>query len=740
MPPLTILTIDKRLRASRLLAAVFVGLALSVGLAAQTLIPGDLNGDGVVDTLDLVILANYLAGNLQPGSPPFTAPLTAADLNFDGSVNAVDLVLLNARLVAGPRLTIGTSRPRIWWTPERLARARIWYANNPFTPAATDPLGNAFRYVLTGESGFARRAIAILLDFTIPEERLEQVSVDLYRWNDWVPIVFDWTYDAMTPAERRTFIDRYDHYTDVVRQKPLGGVGYESSNYYWGYLRNELNWSIATYYESALAETFLNDALLTRWQNSFLPYAATAGRGGVPPEGSQYGRYMLAYPAVPFTTAALLGRDLYRESNFFKEALFYLIYATTPAPTARKGNPGEYHQVFPFADDEFDGGYPAATTPYYGDFMTTMANEYGHSTVGRWARRWLSLVDAPVSDFVGAVDPGGAEQDFGSLPVDYYASGIQYFYTRNRWGPQATSILLQLASGDSGHSHLDAGTFQIWRNGRWLSKESTGYETRFADGNSRQTIAHNGLLFGGIGLANAYQDGPPDVLRLESRERYSYAAVDLSDAYRAHASSDRRRDDNPYASHALREFVFVKPLETLVILDRLESSGDEIPAEDVIKSFLLHFPERPEIQGSNTVVGSNGDQALRLTTLLPRAPRYEVIDEGAFEGQHDADSYYQYRLQIQDSGQRLSYFLNVLQGRDASGANVTASVTEDSTAWTIRLDHPTAGHAVIVLNKGSTSTGGRVGYSVTGVPTDLEPLLNRVQGIEVTDSGPVWER
>ncbi len=89
--------------------------------------------------------------------------------------------------------------------------------------------------------------------------------------------------------------------------KGWGGPGMESSNYYWGYLRNELNWGIATYYENSMAQTFLNDALVTRWQNGVLPYFAGPDKGGVPPEGSAYGPVMLSYPVVPFTTAGLPG-------------------------------------------------------------------------------------------------------------------------------------------------------------------------------------------------------------------------------------------------------------------------------------------------------------------------------------------------------------------------------------------------------------------------------------------------
>jgi hypothetical protein len=55
---------------------------------------GDLNLDGSVDSIDLVILSHYLVGNMTPGTVPFTAALSKADLDRSGSVDAVDLVVL----------------------------------------------------------------------------------------------------------------------------------------------------------------------------------------------------------------------------------------------------------------------------------------------------------------------------------------------------------------------------------------------------------------------------------------------------------------------------------------------------------------------------------------------------------------------------------------------------------------------------------------------------------------------
>lgn len=53
---------------------------------------GDANGDGVIDTLDLMTLRAYLAGKIETIS-------TAADINDDGTVDTLDLVILRKMLV-----------------------------------------------------------------------------------------------------------------------------------------------------------------------------------------------------------------------------------------------------------------------------------------------------------------------------------------------------------------------------------------------------------------------------------------------------------------------------------------------------------------------------------------------------------------------------------------------------------------------------------------------------------------
>ena len=207
------------------------------------------------------------------------------------------------------------------------------------------------------------------------------------------------------------------------------------------------------------------------------------------------------------------------------------------------------------------------------------------------------------------------------------------------------------------------------------------------------------------------------VSRLDSEVEFTYAAVDLTDSY--HASHPVL--DNPAASHVEREFLFVRPLEALVIFDRVETSGASAPV-----TFLAHFETKPTFAAGQTVSAVNGGEELRLTTLVPANPTYlPVVEEGGRAGQ--------YRVQIETNGAKQAYMLNVLQSKGAGDAPLTAAVSDTGEAYAVTLTHPTKGATTIILNKGRTAAGGSI-----DVGGQSYVLTDRVEAITVTDSGPVW--
>ncbi len=633
-------------------------------------------------------------------------------------------------------LDIPTGHPRLWWTPARLTAAKAWAHSNPFTPSSDDPLELSLDYVLNGNAASARNAINQLMNLDIP---LSGTASDPFRWyGEWAIVTYDWCYDQMTDAERATILSRWNGAVAHWNGASWGAVGMEADNYYWGYLRNSLLWGMATFGENPQAQGFIDAALKTRYNNSFLPYAAKDGRGGVSTEGTEYGRYMFDYPVIAFGSADDSGRKAFSETNFYCEAVYYMIYSTSPASTTRTVDGNVIHgmDLFPFSDDQnFESG-PLASSDYYGAFASEMATSWPNNAVGQHARNWIKFAQAPVPLHLQSVDPGGTSKAFDGLPLDYFAPGPGYLYARTSWGADATTLNVQMGHpGEVGHSHIDAGNFQIWRGGRWLVRESTGYADAIVGyhGAAVETdnfAAHNVVAFQGRALATGSNiEGPPEVVRLETQPNYSYAAVDLSKAFRAHDPGHPERD-TPWSSSVVREFLFVRPLETLVVFDRMTSqTANGIDAGDVVKASLVHFEKTPTVVDANHVVGVNGDQALSLTTLVPATPTYAVTDEGGV-GQH--------RLDIETSGAPESYFLNVLQAKDATGADVDASVADDGQQFTVTLKHPTLGTATIVLPKGKKSSGGAFAFSPSGTPGTPAPLRADVQKIQVGKEGPYW--
>jgi len=76
---------------------------LTAHFSALPAVPGDANLDWVLDTQDLVLLAQFLAENYVPNPDDYWAPLAQLDMNSDGRLNLTDLAILTYQLAAsGP--------------------------------------------------------------------------------------------------------------------------------------------------------------------------------------------------------------------------------------------------------------------------------------------------------------------------------------------------------------------------------------------------------------------------------------------------------------------------------------------------------------------------------------------------------------------------------------------------------------------------------------------------------------
>src|SRR5262249_53944980 len=148
-------------------------------------------------------------------------------------------------------MTIPTGHPHLWWTPDRIARARAWVQAHNYTPDSSDPTAQAFAYVATGNTTYAQNAIAWLR--TVQSMRYLE-DQDQTRWQgEHAILVYDWCYDQLTAADKMAIQPYFTTRIQAWETDQWGGPnrGHDDGNYYWGYTRNDLEWGFAVHDEDA---------------------------------------------------------------------------------------------------------------------------------------------------------------------------------------------------------------------------------------------------------------------------------------------------------------------------------------------------------------------------------------------------------------------------------------------------------------------------------------------------------
>jgi hypothetical protein len=721
--------------------------------------------------------------------------------NPDRGARSTRLVLAGALLALGASLCapalraqsivldIPATHPRLWFgDPARLAQARAWYATHPIAipgyPPSAAARNHALRYQMSGDTSECDPAIDWLLRFSFEladqdgdgeadpgacDLDSEGLYCDRARWfGEDAILTYDWCHAQMTPAERSTIVDRWNRYIGALNAGPYGWQERPINNYYWGFLRNSLLFGIAAMGESQRAQEFIDHALTQRFERYFLPWAQSFGRGGIPGEGTQYGPYPFGYSVIALMSAADYGYDAHAHTPYFGDATYYLNYATTPAPTLEPGRGNAEYEMFPFGDDQdFDGG-GSALHGDYADLLGGTILRDPASDRARHARAWFARTGMQPSWWVRAAlagQPTNAADD--DLPLDYFAAGYRFLYARSDHRADATVAAFEfgaLGAGDGGgteHNGQEAGSFQLWRRDRFVSRESAGYRNfeyvKGLDNGARvsidASIAHNTLLFEGRGQIDPFH-AQPQMLRLQSAPDYSFAAVNLRPGYRLRAGVVPQSqcwlvdEDWPFTDVAIRETLFLRDWDVLLVLDRMKASGDSLlpvyanpctdvdytskPADAVRKTFVLHYPRReaPTVDGRR-VSAPNGPQAFDAHLLLPALSTPRIIDERSCTG----CSRGQYRLEVDQTGSAEGYFLNVLHARDAAEAPLTVLLSTEADGWRVHLTRGNGATAIIRLRSGLVSQGGSVRFG----NGPEQPLYEGVQGMQILPQGPVWE-
>lgn len=271
----------------------------------------------------------------------------------------------------------------------------------------------------------------------------------------------------------------------------------------------------------------------------------------------------------------------------------------------------------------------------------------------------------------------------GDLPVGYLDDGFGILFSRNSWRKQASFLLLRAGWAGVDHNQADAGHFQLYRRGRWITHEALGRE-----GATALAAAHNVLTLEGVSREGSqlgqYVAGSgtiDGVIRASARARHTFAVADTTGAYTSH------RDKTYYYDRVQRSLLWLSSgkkngPDTVVVYD-LVDHGERKPAEQAEQAeqakklaprLFFHFDAKPTLAGRLATVTLPGKpkQRAELHAVYPKSASLSALEP---EGKPDRypSTVYTHRVAIDlPADEKKLRTITVLRASDASSKKLPA--------------------------------------------------------------------
>lgn len=475
---------------------------------------------------------------------------------------------------------------------------------------------------------------------------------------------YDWVYDLLTSAQRSQIYTTANAW--IAAWEKAGGcasfayVGNPIGNYYAGYFHAKAAISLATYDENPSAPAQWTDWLNNQFAARVQPYYQLHMLGGGWPEG--YGNYAplsilnMSLPAREVKTAT--GQDLVHASApyaFPLDSADYSMHFTWPSLV-----------YFDDRDDNHSNGDPSAPPPgttqvgmfqqilgalsYWQSSKVAVFNQYlsatSQATGGyRSAPTWLQFL---------AIDPNAPKAALNTLPLSYFAPGMNAVSARSDWSTGASWMSFRAGpytnNPGAGHEFFDQGSLALVRGGNPLLVNASGWLVHEPGGNADETKVFNdnyGNLDGtpysgnrqlynifyvrsmsGSSVAQRYGQGAnttednsvrTKVSAYEDGTSYVYVlATNLEDMYRTFSAG-------PAVSAWSRQIVYLRP-NRFVVYDRTASGSASYD-----QYMAWHFPAKPVAgsapAGQNRLdVTYNSQYMGAMTTVLPAGTTTTTTD------------------------------------------------------------------------------------------------------------------
>jgi len=594
-----------------------------------------------------------------PGHYQVRADLAPAGGKAPATAETADVYVLAA--VPHPRLYLPPGRLEVLRHRARAAdpvfvafRARVEAGNTGLPQGLYQDFGppegcedNALLYLITGEARYAKlsRAYAELI---LSKPLAEHFPGDLHAaaylgagWAQALALHYDWCYDYLSPEQRQAtaaWLKQTAAWADLHCPSP---VAHNDSG---GRLL-----LLACAPAALLGDDPEAPALLARahadYEQRLLPWLWGPGRGGRSGDGGEYeggqAAFLIRYAWLLQTAA---GIDEFASAPFYRAHLQHLLFGWYPRRLYDRTGAYSIREYYSPSCHHLRMGYSGDANAYLGAAL--LADHYRNDPAGRQVR-WLAG-EWPTRA-LPTVLKWGLLCDFNSIPPEqptalaYLDAGFDTLYLRSDWSDDATWILFENGPLVSSHQGMHSGGFEIYK-GNLLAARTGNYDhgnvgSAHVMNYLQRTVATNSLLiddpqerwWGLLGGARLSSDGggqrtnyplslSPDlpvyqayrqiftrgqIAHYREGEGYTYAFADLTLAYNSPFFSGGSLN-TPKVRLVTRELLYLRPLDSVLIFDRVSSTRPEYT-----KRWLLHSLGDLEVLNGEANVVDNGEMHYR---------------------------------------------------------------------------------------------------------------------------------
>ena len=564
-----------------------------------------------------------------------------------------------------------SSHPRIWLDSERLTILQEAYQNNTqewqdfegfldrhlttFDPywqvswAFMDGLAAfALAYQVTGNSIYADRALFFMAEF---ENRYNTLGAnqDFYNMSYQIfGLGYDWLYDyaGFTVTLKTQYVQLMNAIYQYAIDPNQGAFQIDSadSDRFVGNAETHFIWGAATYGDNAMAAEMMDTAryMYVQYIDSYIDHAI----GGIWMEGSQYSwatlsRLMDWAEAERTSTGYILLQG--EREEIIPNTILGLIYLTLP----------DDKRILVYNDDEQSDSWDFAQTINFAAIASNLSTPYEDEN--RYVHHWLKSVNPPTNQFPEwdqfswfvflwyQPDSNISVSINNELATNHFFDGLNWSITRSDWTDSCTYTTFNANYTKIDHQQADAGHFNIWRNGQYLTKGTRHYDFGYQYAGVIDPVQRNdGILFNQLLIESDYEYTDPwtattnrmgsqfifssdgDALiekKYAERDSLVYLSADLTQAYNTTDPWNIPGLSSNRVMSYTRKFVHFSD-DYFITLDRVKT------VDTGWFSYVLHSLDSPIIN-DKTITQKSIDQAQKLfaKTLFPGTITFDITSE-----------------------------------------------------------------------------------------------------------------